>query len=145
MSGTVWSVPHEPLTPEMVRLRILGQHRRLRELLSKAHATAESALDGHRQTPDAVASAVGDVRAVFEVHLSFEEQVLPVLLDADPAAAPALAERVRAEHRHQRAMLAGLHHEAAVQPELPILAAKLAFLTRSLLEDMDEEEKDLLR
>jgi hypothetical protein len=144
MPDTVWSAPHIPMTVEAAQGRIRGQHERLRELLHKAHGVAEHALDGEPAAPDAVASAVGDVHAVFEVHLSFEEHAMPVLLTANPAGAPALAESIRIEHRHQRAMMESLHREAMAAPELPTLAAKLAFLTTALLGDMEEEEALLL-
>jgi hypothetical protein len=144
MSNSVWTAPPEPPTAEGARRGILAQHVRLRELLAKAQVTAEDALDGKAAAPDTVASAIGDIRAVFEVHLTFEERVLQALLEADPARAAARAEHVRIDHERQRAMLSGLHREARAVPELPTLAAKLAFLVMWLLRDMEEEERDLL-
>ena len=140
MTDSVQTAP----TAESARRRILAQHSHLRELLSKEKATAEDALDGRSAVPDAVASAIGDIHAVFEVHLAFEERVLPLLLAADPGRALAQKERVRADHQKQRAILSELHREALAVPGLPTLAAKLAFVVDWLLVDMEQEERELL-
>jgi hypothetical protein len=79
-----------------------------------------------------------------EVHLAFEEAVLLPLLRADLPLGPPRADRLVDEHRRQRGVLAGLHREACQHPQLPTLAAKLAFLTSWLLADMAEEERCLL-
>ena len=105
---------------------------------------AEAALDGKPPSEDAVASAVGDIRSILEVHLSFEETVLLPLLRDDLPIGPQRADRLLDEHTRQRASLAALHDEARAHPELPTLAAKLAFLTEWLLADMAEEENCLL-
>jgi hypothetical protein len=126
------------------RRAILWQHEQLRALLVRAHAVAESALDGDTLAPGAVASAVGDIRSTMEIHLTFEESVLLPLLRDDLPAGPPRAERLVDEHRRQRALLAAIHAEACAHPELPMLATKLSFLTTWLLSDMAEEESCLL-
>jgi hypothetical protein len=73
-----------------------------------------------------------------------QQRVLLPLLGDDLPLGPPRAERLLDEHRRQRALLATLHAEACAHPELPTLAAKLAFLTRWLLADMAEEERCLL-
>jgi len=93
---------------------------------------------------DAGASAIGDIRAIMEVHLAFEEKALLPILRDDPPLGPQRAERLLGEHSHQRETLATLHREACAFPFFPILAAKLAFLTEWLLADMNEEEHALL-
>ena len=139
-----WSAPTKRLDAGTAREAILAQHGRIRALLGRAHAVAEAALDGAPPAPDAVASAIGDIRTIMEVHLAFEEKsLLPILRD-DPPLGPARAERLLDEHRRQRATLATLHVEACAFPDFPLLAAKLAFLTEWLLADMNEEEKSLL-
>ena len=144
MSIVSWSTPHQPMNGQMARQRILAQHERIRALLAKARDVAEAALDGNPPSPDAVASAVGDVRATIEVHLRFEENVLTPLFHKEYADGPQRAHRLADEHKRQREVLASVHHEAAAYPTLPMLAAKLAFLTSWLLTDMDEEERTVL-
>jgi hypothetical protein len=79
-----------------------------------------------------------------EVHLAFEESVLLPLLRDDLPVGPQRAERLLEEHKMQRGSLAAVHQEACAHPLLPMLAAKLAFLTSWLLADMEEEERCLL-
>jgi len=140
-----WSAPTKRLDAGTAREAIRAQHERIRKLLGRAHAVAEAALDGAPPSPDAVASSIGDIRTIMEVHLTFEEKsLLPILRDDDPPLGPARAERLLDEHRRQRATLAILHVEACAFPDFPLLAAKLAFLTEWLLADMNEEEMSLL-
>jgi hypothetical protein len=112
--------------------------------LDRARAVADKALDGHSPSPDAVASAIGDIHTTITVHLAFEEDVLLPILNDDLPLGPERARRLVDEHARQRAMLGALHREACVGPELPTLAAKLAFLTSWLLTDMEEEERTLV-
>jgi hypothetical protein len=139
-----WVAPERRLDAGTARESILGQHRRIRALLEHARAVAEAALDGAAPAPDAVASAIGDIRATMEVHLTFEEKTLLPILRDDPPLGPERADRLLDEHRRQRQTLGTLHHEAGVAPALPMLAAKLAFVTAWLLSDMEEEERSLL-
>ena len=139
-----WSAPAKRLDAGTARGAILGQHQRIRTLLSRAREVAEAALDDNAPSPDAVASAIGDIRTIMEVHLAFEEKsLLPILRD-DPPLGPVRADRLLDEHHRQRETLSTLHREACAFPQFPILAAKLAFLTEWLLADMNEEERSLL-
>ena len=139
-----WSAPTRRLDAGTARGAILAQHQHIRSLLERARRVAEAALDGAPAAPDAVASSIGDIRTIMEVHLAFEEKsLLPILRD-DPPLGPERADRLLDEHRRQRETLATLHREACAFPELPILAAKLAFLAEWLLADMGEEERSLL-
>jgi iron-sulfur cluster repair protein YtfE (RIC family) len=127
------------------RYGILAQHRQLRRLLDSAQALAEAALDGKAAAgPEVVAAAIGELRSVMEIHLAFEENILLPLLNADPTEGAARAGRLLDEHARQRDMLAVLHAEACAHPELPMVAAKLAGLTKWLRADMEEEERSLL-
>lgn len=139
-----WSAPKQRVDAGSARHAILAQHAKLRALLGRARTVADAALDGAPPTADAVASAIGDIRQTMEIHLAFEEAVLLPLLRDDLPLGPQRAARLLDEHTRQRAMLAALHREAAAHPELPTLAAKLAFLVRWLLADMAEEESCLL-
>jgi hypothetical protein len=139
-----WSAPTNRVDAGTARQSILSQHERLRTLLARAGAVAEAALDGHPPSPDAVASAIGDLRTTIEVHLAFEEKVLLPLLRDDLPLGPERADRLLDEHARQRQTLATLHREACAFPAFPTLAAKLAFLAGWLLADMAEEEHSLL-
>jgi hypothetical protein len=139
-----WSAPTKRLDAGTACGAILAQHERIRALLARASAVAEAALDQGAPAPDAVASAIGDIRAIMEVHLAFEEKALLPILRDDPPLGPQRADRLLDEHSRQRATLATLHREACAFPQFPILAAKLAFLTEWLLADMNEEERSLL-
>lgn len=144
MTELGWSAPRHRVDAGSALRGILWQHGRIRDLLEHARVVAEAALDGDAPSPDAVASAIGDIRSTMEVHLAFEESVLLPLLRADLPIGPQRADRLVDEHLRQRDVLAGLHREARAHPELPALAAKLVFLTDWLLADMSEEERCLL-
>jgi len=139
-----WSAPAKRLDAGTAREAIHAQHVRIRSLLERARAVAEAALDGNPPAPDAVASAIGDIRTIMEVHLAFEEKALLPILRDDPPLGPQRADRLLDEHSRQRETLATLHREACAFPDFPMLAAKLAFLTEWLLADMNEEERSLL-
>lgn len=139
-----WSAPTRRVDAGTARRSIVRQHIQIRDLLDRAQAVAEAALDGRPPSPDAVASAVGDIRATMEVHLTFEEAVLLPLLGDDFPLGPKRAAHLLDEHKQQRKVLASLHKEAEKFPELPILAAKLSFLTSWLLADMVEDERSFL-
>jgi iron-sulfur cluster repair protein YtfE (RIC family) len=138
-----WSAPMARVDARTARRGILWQHERIRELLGKASAIAESALDGDAQSTPAVAIIIGDLYSTMEAHLGFEERVLLPLLTEDSARDAKRAEQLMADHRRQREVLDAIHREARAQPQLPMLAAKLAFLTSWLLTDMEEEERCL--
>jgi hypothetical protein len=139
-----WSAPQRRVDAGTALRGILWQHKRIRELLEHARVVAESALEGEPPSMDAVASAIGDIRATIEVHLAFEETVLLPLLRDDLPLGPERADRLLEEHVKQRDILADLHRQARAHPELPTLAAQLAFLTSFLMADMEEEERSLL-
>lgn len=144
MTETIWRVPGHRLDAVSARRTILVQHERIRALLTQARDLAERALDEEVLPPDAVASAIGDIHATLDVHLTFEEKVLVEIFNDDIPLGPLRAERLREEHARQRETLASLHAEAKAAPQLPMLAAKLSFLTSWLLDDMREEELTVL-
>lgn len=139
-----WSAPARRIDAGTARGAILAQHERIRTLLDRARGVAEAALDDQAPSPDAVASAIEDIRTTLEVHLAFEEKALLPILRDDLPLGPERADRLLDEHGRQRETLATLHREACAFPQLPMLAAKLAFLTEWLLADMVQEELSLL-
>jgi hypothetical protein len=144
MWDSIWTVPSERVDAATARRGILAQHQRIRELLERARGVADDALDEAPLPPDAVASAIGDICATLDVHLRFEEKVICDILEDDLPLGPQRATRLKEDHARQRATLTSLHDEARAAPQRPLLAAKLAFLTSWLLDDMDEEERRLL-
>ena len=136
-----WCAPSRRVDAETARQDIFFQHDRIRALLEKARAVADAALDGQSPSPDAVASAIGEIHTTMTTHLAFEEEVLLPILRDDLPLGPERAERLLEEHEGQRATLAVLNREACLGPEVSTLAAKLAFLTSWLLADMAEEER----
>ncbi len=147
MANLGWSAPSHVVDAESAKRSILSQHRRIREHLSQARSVADAALDGDEPSPSAVANVIGDLRTIIEVHLDFEERFwLPVLELDDLMLGPERrAQQLLEEHGSQRTMLAALHQEARANPQLPLLAAKLAFLTSWLTADMEAEERELRR
>ena len=139
-----WSAPMADVDAGTARRGILWQHARIRELLRKAGTIADAALDGEAASSTAVADAVADIYSTMEAHLVFEESVLIPLFAAGAAGGAKRGEHLKDEHKRQREVLAAIHREACAQPQLPMLAAKLAFLTEWLFADMDEEERWLL-
>ena len=139
-----WSAPNQPVDAGTARQAILWQHEQIRGFLVKASEVAELALDGEAAAPDAVASAIGDLHAMMEVHLTFEEKILLPLLRDDPPLGPRRADQLLHEHQQHRQTLSTLHLEACAHPELPTLAAKLVLLTAWLRADMTEEERCLM-
>jgi len=139
-----WSAPLTRVDAGTAQRGIRWQHQRIRELLAKAKAVADSALDGDAESSAAVAGIIADLHSTMEAHLSFEERVLLPLLAEDARAGLDRATRLKDEHKHQREVLSAIEREAWAQPQLPTLAAKLAFLTSWLLADMEEEERSFL-
>jgi hypothetical protein len=144
MTEGIWAIPTHRIDGTTARRTILIQHQRIRALLEHAREIAEDALDAKPLPAYAVATAIGDIHATLETHLRFEEKVLTDLWNDDLPDGPARSRRLLEEHARQRATLAGLHDQARTGPWVPLLAAKLAFLTSWLLDDMAEEERTLL-
>lgn len=122
---------------------VVVQHQKIRALLDRAHAAAERALDGKRRAADDLVGAIAAIRRTVEFHLGFEERALAVILEEDPAARERRAAWFQQGRDRQREGLAALYREAVAGPSLPMLAAKLAFLTAWLSNDMAEEERAL--
>ena len=139
-----WSAPMADVDAGAARRGILWQHQRIRELLRKAATVADSALDGETDSSTTVADVIADICSTMETHLAFEERLLIPLFAGGSVGGAQRGEQLKDEHKRQREVLAAIHREACAQPQLPILAAKLAFLTAWLFADMDEEEQWLL-
>jgi hypothetical protein len=129
-------------TNEERRQILLAQHARLRRTIEAARAAARAAL--------ARGGAGGELRAAVILlerellgHLSDEEKLLePVLAEIDAWGALRVG-LLRAEHAHQRAVLAVL---AAAQPwpATTLVAGRTLGLCDELITDMEFEERELL-
>jgi hypothetical protein len=119
------------------------QHQNIRALLAKARALAERALDGQALSSAQIARTIADIRKTVEIHLRFETHALAVILDDEGPTSDSRTVWFRLDHARQRDGLAALYREAMAGPDLPILAAKLAFVTTWLSNDMAEEERAL--
>ena len=139
-----WNAPDTRVDAGSALKGILAQHGQIRDLLDRSKALAAAALAGERIASETIASSIGDIRMILEVHLAFEEKLLLPLLEDDLPLGPARADALLDEHRQQRHLLASMHAEAAAGPSLLQLAEKLDLLTRWLLDDMCEEERCLL-
>ena len=122
---------------------LLLQHQNIRVLLEKARVLAERALDGQALSSAQIARTIAKLRKTVEVHLRFETHALAVILDDEGPTRDSRAAWFLLDHARQRNGLATLYREAMEEPELPILAAKLAFVTTWLSNDMAEEERAL--
>lgn len=138
-----WSAPARQVDAGAARHGILQQHEWIRVVLDRCGAAAKARLEDDAPA-ESVVSAISELRSAMVAHLAFEESVLLPLLRDDLPLGPARADRLLDEHTRQRAMLDVLLEEARAQPDLPVLAMKLAFLTEWLYADMLEEERSLL-
>jgi hypothetical protein len=131
------------LDADAARRCLLLQHENIRALLEKARVLADGALDGQAMSSAQIARTIADIRKTVEIHLRFETHALAVILDEDGPMRESRAAWFRQDHERQRDGLATLYREAVERPQLPILAAKLAFVTTWLSNDMAEEERAL--
>ena len=126
------------------RAEILAQHATLRgmvESLFRGAAAAESGQDPDGSILKRRLLALG---FALDRHLLDEEDLLePLFARADGAGAPFLA-RMNEEHARQRAVIARLRSDPEGETSLLDLAARAAAIGRALLEEMDEEERQLL-
>jgi hypothetical protein len=138
-----WSAPTRSVDAGAARRGILQQHQWIRVVLDRGGAAANARLEGEG-SGESVRAAIAELQSAMTAHLAFEESVLLPLLRDDLPLGPERADRLLDEHVRQRHMLDALLAEARAQPDLPMLATKLAFLTQWLYADMLEEERSLL-
>jgi hypothetical protein len=127
---------------EQRRQILLGQHAHLR-------GTIQQAQDGARNLLAARASAgelqmvVITLRNELLAHLADEERLLEPILSNIDAWGNVRAGLLRAEHAHQRAVLAVLTGPTA-WPAATVVAGRTLSLCEDLLSDMEFEERELL-
>jgi iron-sulfur cluster repair protein YtfE (RIC family) len=127
------------------RRRILGtQHRALRALIARVHAAALEALQDEAGSSAGLRNQVGELRDEMEKHLATEEALLGPVLERLDAWGPVRLDLMRAEHAHQRAVLAVLRSDRAGALSPLLLARRVLGLLDDVLADMDAEDRDLL-
>lgn len=129
-------------THEQRRKILLEQHAHLRETIQAAQTAARNLL-GARAVVGELQRAVVALSDELLIHLADEERLLePILANID-AWGPGRAALLRAEHAHQRAVLAILTGPA-VWPAATLVAGRTLTLCDDLLADMEFEERELL-
>jgi hypothetical protein len=127
---------------EDLRYMLLAQHARLRLVIEAARRAARQALATGGAAGE-LQSAVTTLERELLAHLSDEETLLaPVLARIDGWGAVRV-DLLRAEHAHQRAVLAVLAGKKA-WPAHSVVAGRTLSLCDDLLTDMEFEERELL-
>src|SRR5215470_1668778 len=125
------------------RRRILrGQHVHLRQTIESARTAASGALEGSVSTGD-LQIAVAALERELMAHLAEEERLLEPILEKLDAWGPIRLSLLRAEHAHQRAVLAVLTGRTA-WPASSLVAKRTLTMCEDLLIDMEFEERELL-
>jgi Hemerythrin HHE cation binding domain len=129
-------------TNEQWRQILRGQHAHLRETIKVAQTAARSVL-ATRGLVGRLQGAVIALEIELLAHLADEERLLePVLATLDEGG-PVRAGLLRAEHAHQRAVLAVLTGPKA-WPAATLVAGRTLSLCDDLLTDMEFEDRELL-
>lgn len=127
---------------ETARRLVLEQHHRLRRMLRMGLAQArQSAAGDGGQEP--LRDLVGLIRDVFVRHLADEEALIVPILEVDLPVGPLRVEALHEEHDRQRRGLETLCAWPEEGDDLE-LAARFEALARTLLEDIDHEEREFL-
>ncbi|MEK6606087.1 MAG: hemerythrin domain-containing protein [Myxococcota bacterium] len=133
-------------TPGEVRRLVLADHAALRGRLARAVRYAESISLGESTPPDALRAAVRSLARLLHAHLDLEDAILAPALIASGAWGEACAARLGADHALQREWIAELRALALDRNGPPrLLADTLLVLAAALRDDMEAEERDLLR
>jgi hypothetical protein len=133
----------EPSPSNEERRKILrGQHERLRATIAHAQEAARGVLT-ERGLAGELQAAVLALRSELLAHLAEEERLLEPVLTSIDAWGPVRVGLLRAEHAHQRAVLAVLTGPTA-WPAATLVAGRTLSLCDDLLTDMEFEERELL-
>lgn len=118
------------------------QHAHLRMTIEAARLAACAVLDGDGPTAR-LQEAVVALQNELQAHLADEERLLEPVLASIDAWGPVRLALLRAEHAHQRAVLAVLTGPGA-WPAAQVVAARTVALCADLSTDMEFEERELL-
>jgi len=123
------------------RAILRAQHGQLRQAIETARNAARAALA--RPSAGELQCAVNALARMLLAHLADEERLLERILADLDAWGPIRLGLLRAEHAHQRAVLAILTGQEA-WPAPRIVAGRTLALCDDLLTDMEFEERELL-
>ena len=126
------------------RTILMTQHRDLRVLVANVRAAALEILEHGSDESSVLRNLIGDLRTDMERHLATEEALLGPILERIDAWGPVRLDLMRAEHAHQRAVLAVLRSDRAAALSPQVLARRILGLLDDILADMDAEDRDLL-
>jgi hypothetical protein len=129
---------------EQRRTILITQHRALRGLVGNVRASALEVLENGLDDSTVLRNLIGDLRTDLERHLSTEEALLGPVLERIDAWGPVRLDLMKAEHAHQRAVLAVLRSDRAGALSAQVLARRVLGLLDDILADMDAEDRDLL-
>lgn len=134
--------PQATMTNANRRTLLCAQHDQLRRTIQSTQVAARDVLASHGLA-GVLQAAVTALHHQLLIHLADEERLLEPVLSTLDAWGPVRASLLRAEHAHQRAVLAILVGHTA-WPAGPIVARRALALCDDLLTDMDFEERELL-
>jgi hypothetical protein len=124
------------------RKTIVEQHLRLRKTILWARQTAQDSIGNKELTEELKTAAIRLQREVL-MHLADEEELLNPFLCSHADENVVQSSLLRAEHAHQRAVLAMLTGSGRWPPPGAVATRMLA-LCDHLLSDMEFEERELL-
>lgn len=124
------------------RTTLQHQHRQLRSRISSTRIAALAADSGGPAEPlhEQILSLTEELQA----HMATEEALLGPVLEKLDAWGPVRLDLMRAEHAHQRGVMAFLRSKAASTLPGAELARRTLKLLDDILADMDAEDRDLL-
>jgi iron-sulfur cluster repair protein YtfE (RIC family) len=114
------------------------QHRHLRDLIAQIRKLAAVA------EPAALRDGITALVAEMQAHMATEETLLGPILERIDAWGPVRLDLMRAEHAHQRGVMAFLTSRAADALTPQELAKRTLMLLDDILADMDAEDRDIL-
>jgi len=135
------------LPADAARRRVLEQHVGLRQLLAAGLDRVRAALAGQQSDHVPLHILIGVTHQLFVEHLADEEALLIPILEDDLPIGPRHVERLREEHARQRAELRSLcarRDDEDDEGDANDLADSFGRLARTLLADMEHEERELL-
>lgn len=124
------------------RTILRNQHAHLRTTIERARDAARNALE-QRGVAGELQAAVSALQKELFGHLADEEKLLEPILPTIDAWGAVRLDLLRAEHAHQRAVLAVLTGHQA-WPAGPVVAGRTLALCDDLLTDMEFEERELI-
>jgi hypothetical protein len=128
-------------TNEQRREILCGQHVQLRKTIEAARIAAHNALTS--KGAGALQVAVRALERELLAHLDDEEKLLGPILGEIDAWGQVRLGLLRAEHAHQRAVLAILTGQGAL-PAPTVVAGRTLALCDDLIADMEFEERELI-